>query len=71
MKPRHIVPNDSERILPTDRYILSTTDLAGRITSVNDLFVEYSGYTEPELVGDEWTPAEFPAYQPAPGEPAP
>jgi PAS domain S-box-containing protein len=53
MKPRHIVPNDSERILPTDRYILSTTDLAGRITSVNDLFVEYSGYTEPELVGQQ------------------
>ena len=50
MKPRHIVPNDSERILPTDRYILSTTDLAGRITSVNDLFVEYSGYCKRAVV---------------------
>ena len=53
MKPRDIVPTKHERVLPTDRYILSTTDLAGRITSVNDLFVEYSGYTEPELVGQQ------------------
>ena len=51
MKPRDIVPTKHERVLPTDRYILSTTDLAGRITSVNDLFVEYSGYTEAELIG--------------------
>jgi len=51
MKPRDIAPTDRERVLPTDRYILSTTDLAGRITSVNDLFIEYSGYTEAELIG--------------------
>ena len=51
MKPRDIVPTKHERVLPTDRYILSTTDLAGRITSVNDLFIEYSGYPEAELIG--------------------
>ena len=51
MKPRDIVPTKHERVLPNDRYILSTTDLAGRITSVNELFIEYSGYPEAELIG--------------------
>ena len=50
MKPRNIRPTDFERILPQDEYILSTTDLAGRITSVNDLFVKFSGYSEAELL---------------------
>lgn len=50
MKPRTLIPTDAERILPEDRYILSTTDLSGRITSVNDLFIEYSGYSEAELL---------------------
>lgn len=50
MKPRTLIPTDVERILPQDRYILSTTDLSGRITSVNDLFIEFSGYSEAELL---------------------
>lgn len=28
-------------------------------------------YAEPELLGDEWTEAAFPRYEPAPGEPEP
>lgn len=51
MKSREIVPNDHERILPVNRYILSTTDRSGRITSVNDLFIEHSGFSEDELLG--------------------
>jgi PAS domain S-box-containing protein len=50
VKPRTLIPTDVERILPQDRYILSTTDLSGRITSVNDLFIEFSGYSEAELL---------------------
>jgi len=53
MKPKSIIPSANERILPPDRYILSTTDRTGRITSVNDLFVEYSGYTADELIGQQ------------------
>ncbi len=50
MKPRNLSPTSFERILPRDEYILSTTDLAGRITSVNDLFTKFSGYSEAELL---------------------
>ncbi|MBB5193327.1 PAS domain S-box-containing protein [Silvimonas terrae] len=32
-------------------YIVSSSDLAGRITVVNDVLIEYSGYTEAELMG--------------------
>lgn len=47
--------------------------LAARLLSedAQHHFEAMGRYTEPELVGDEWTPAEFPAYQPAPGERAP
>lgn len=50
MKPRNLTPTDVEHILPADQYILSTTDLAGRITSVNALFIEFAGYSEIELL---------------------
>ena len=53
MKPRTITPTDQERILPADRYILSTSDLSGRITSVNDLFIEFSGHPENDLLATQ------------------
>ena len=34
-----------------DTLILSTTDTKGRITYVNQTFVEVSGFTEEELIG--------------------
>ena len=37
--------------VPADCNILSTTDLKGRITSVNQQFIDISGYTEDELIG--------------------
>ncbi|MBI4754492.1 MAG: PAS domain-containing protein [Betaproteobacteria bacterium] len=40
-----------EVLIPHDRYLVSRTDLKGRITYANDAFVEVSGYSRQELVG--------------------
>jgi PAS domain S-box-containing protein len=42
---------DEEITLDPKRYIVSETDEKGKITFVNDYFLEVSGYTEDELVG--------------------
>lgn len=34
-----------------DDYIVSKTDTKGRITYANPIFIEFSGYTEAELIG--------------------
>jgi aerotaxis receptor len=36
---------------PSDKYLVSKTDLRGSITQANDAFVEISGFTREELVG--------------------
>ena len=48
---RDIVPTMVERKLREDDFIVSKTDLKGRITYGNRIFVELSGYTEAELLG--------------------
>lgn len=50
MKTRNIAPTATERIMGQNEYILSTTDQQGRITSVNDVLVDYSGYSRAELL---------------------
>ncbi len=40
-----------EAPFPTGKTIVSKTDLAGRITEVNDTFVEISGFNRDELIG--------------------
>ena len=40
-----------ERAVPEDEELISATDLRGRITHVNQAFVEVSGFTEEELIG--------------------
>jgi len=50
VKSKTIVPIDRERVLAPGEYIISTADLSGRITSVNDVLVEFSGYSRDELL---------------------
>ena len=40
-----------ERVMREEDFIVSTTDLKGRITYGNRIFVEFSGYAEEELLG--------------------
>lgn len=42
---------DRERKLPDDSYIVSKTDLKGRITYANRIFMDVARYTESELLG--------------------
>jgi PAS domain S-box-containing protein len=44
-------PINEEIVLDPKRYIVSETDEKGKITFVNDYFIEVSGYTEDELMG--------------------
>lgn len=50
MKPV-ITPNNSERRLGDEDFIVSKTDAAGRITYANRIFMEIAGYPEHELLG--------------------
>jgi PAS domain S-box-containing protein len=51
MKDRSIIPQTHERLMRDGEYIVSSSDLTGRITAVNDILIEYSGYSEAELTG--------------------
>lgn len=42
-----------EIIIPDDTFITSETDAKGIITSVNDAFLQITGYEEDELIGKE------------------
>jgi len=45
------VPTLSERIMRDDDFIVSKTDTKGKITYCNRIFMEFSGYSEIELLG--------------------
>lgn len=61
MKSKNIVPTDHERVLSPGEYIISTTDLTGRITSVNDVLVAFSGYSRDELLNAQHNIIRHPA----------
>ena len=48
---KHPIPKDNEIKLSSKRYIVSKTDAKGIIEYGNDYFVEISGYSEAELIG--------------------
>ena len=48
-----ITPNNRERVMREDDFIVSKTDLKGRITYCNRIFMEFSGYSETELIGTQ------------------
>ncbi len=48
-----IQPTQVERVMREDDFIVSKTDLRGRITYGNRIFIEFSGYREAELLGSQ------------------
>ena len=48
-----ITPTSVERQMREDDFIVSKTDLKGRITYGNRIFIEFSGYAESELLGTQ------------------
>ncbi|MBK6744027.1 MAG: PAS domain-containing protein [Hydrogenophilales bacterium] len=51
MKNPNIKPTTVEKVMREDDFIVSKTDLKGRITYGNRIFIEYSGYSASELLG--------------------
>ena len=56
---------ETGKTLPGDSAIISTTDLKGRITYVNDTFKEISGFDEDELLGKSHNVVRHPDMPPA------
>lgn len=48
-----VTPTHIERQMREDDYIVSKTDLKGRIVYGNRIFIEFSGYTARELIGSQ------------------
>ena len=46
-----VTPTQQERVMREDDFIISKTDLKGRISYCNRIFIEFSGYAEHELLG--------------------
>jgi len=53
MARQHIQATDKERVMRDDDFIVSKTDLKGRITYANKIFKEFSGFEEHEYLGKQ------------------
>ncbi len=53
MARQHIVPRENEIVMRDDDFIVSKTDLKGRITYANRIFMEFSGFEESFLIGKQ------------------
>lgn len=51
MKYKNIVPSQVERVMADDAFIISKTDIKGKITYGNKTFNDYSGFSEKEYLG--------------------
>ena len=49
----NIAPTQKEMVMREDDFLVSKTDLKGRITYGNRIFIEFSGYSEAELLGSQ------------------
>lgn len=47
----NITPTDIEKKMRDEDFIVSKTDITGRLTYGNEIFFEFSGYSEAELLG--------------------
>lgn len=50
---RNINPTNQERVMRENDFIVSKTNPKGIITYGNPIFIEFSGYTEAELIGTQ------------------
>lgn len=48
-----VTPTNRERVMREEDFLVSKTDPKGRITYGNRIFIEFSGYTEEELLGSQ------------------
>ncbi|WP_370278990.1 PAS domain-containing protein [Pontibacterium sp.] len=48
-----ITPTQHERVMIEGDFIVSKTDASGRITYCNEIFIQFSGYSEEELLGTQ------------------
>jgi len=53
MKNPNVTPTSVEKVMRADDFIVSKTDTKGRITYGNRIFIEFSGYTEKELLDSQ------------------
>ncbi len=53
MANQRIVPTDHELVMREGDFIVSKTDLKGRITYANKVFIEFSGFDESEFMGKQ------------------
>lgn len=47
------IPNTTEILMREEDFIVSKTDLVGKLTYCNPIFIEFSGFTEQELLGQQ------------------
>lgn len=48
---KNVTPNNHELVMKEDDFIVSKTDLKGRITYCNEIFIHFAGLNEDELLG--------------------
>lgn len=48
-----ITPTSVEKVMREKDLIFSRTDLKGKITYANNIFIEFSGYPQTELIGEQ------------------